>query len=122
MSPEVPTLFDQPFPIRGSMVPEYNQPPPTALFSVPYQRHSETSQAAAEAIKPEQANLRERVYEAIAASPCGLTDEQIAERTGLNPSTARPRRIELWKAGRVNGLGQERTRSGRWATLWRAQT
>ena len=88
-------------------------------FTAPYQAHSETSREAAEAIKPTASNLRERVYRAIVEHG-PMTDEQIALLLGMNPSTERPRRIELVSAGRVVETGWERTKSGRKATLWGA--
>lgn len=86
----------------------------------PSQRHSATSRAAADAIEMPRQTLRDCVYNAIEeAGQWGLTDEQICERTGLNPSTARPRRVELERAGRVKDSGRRRaTASGRAAVVW----
>ncbi len=61
---------------------------------------------------------RARLLAWLAAHPC-VTDEQIAEGTGLNPSAARPRRRELVEVGvvrRVDDAG--RTRAGRRAARW----
>ena len=89
------------------------------LFSPLAQSHSPTSQAAAEAIKPSANRLRDQVYAAIAAAPDGLTDEQIIDTTGIQPSTARPRRVELVEAQRIRSSERTRpTRSGRQATIW----
>jgi hypothetical protein len=90
---------------------------------VPYVASSDTSRQAAEEIVPHVGNLREKVYECIAAHPTqwgstGVTDEQIAEFTGLNPSTCRPRRLELLREGRIRQVGEGRTASGRRAALW----
>jgi hypothetical protein len=53
--------------------------------------------------------------------PHGLTDEQMQTYLGMNPSTQRPRRIELVRSGLVVDSGFKRpTRSGRDATVWRA--
>jgi hypothetical protein len=61
--------------------------------------------------------LRERVFGLIAMfGP--VTDEQIAELGHLNPSTARPRRLELERAGRIEAAGYSRTKSGRRAVAW----
>lgn len=86
----------------------------------PSQRHSETSVAAAAEIKPTAARLREAVCEAIrAAGADGLTDEEMLSATGLQPSTGRPRRVELVQAGRVIDSGRtRRTKSGRSAVVW----
>lgn len=86
-------------------------------FTAPYQAHSETSREAATSIKTSATNLRELVYRAIAEHG-PMTDERIAQVLSMNPSTERPRRIELVNAGRVVEAGWERTKSGRKATLW----
>jgi hypothetical protein len=49
------------------------------------------------------------------------TDEEIQDFLSMNPSTERPRRIELWKAGLIEDSGHTRqTKSGRAAAIWRA--
>lgn len=92
----------------------------TLFDDPPAQAHSSTSVAAAEAIAPVAATLRRMVLEAIAAAGAdGLTDEEMLERVGLQPSSGRPRRIELVRAGLVADSGQTRpTKSGRQATVW----
>ena len=48
-----------------------------------------------------------------------LTDEQIAERLGMEPNTVRPRRGELVRAGMVRAVDDAgRTRTGSKATRW----
>lgn len=61
---------------------------------------------------------RARILELLAeAGP--LTDEQIAERLGMEANTVRPRRGELVKAGMVRAVDEEgRTRTGSKATRW----
>ena len=61
---------------------------------------------------------RARILELLtAAGP--LTDEQIAERLGMEPNTVRPRRGELVRAGLVQAVDEEgRTRTGSRATRW----
>ena len=84
----------------------------------PAQRHSRTSRQAAEAIKPHVLTLKERVLCFITAH-APVTDEEIAEGLGLNPSTARPRRVELVAEGLVRAAPDtKRTSSGRRATAW----
>jgi hypothetical protein len=83
----------------------------------PFQTHSATSVAAGEAIKPDAMTLRERVYRCILTNG-PITDEAIAELTEMNPSTARPRRIELQRAGRIRADGTRMTKSARQATAW----
>lgn len=91
-----------------------------SLFDQPAaQRHSATSRAAASAIVPTRLTLQEQVYRCILRAETGVTDEQICEHTLLNPSTERPRRIELVKKGLVRDSGRTRkTASGRSATVW----
>ena len=84
----------------------------------PAQRHSGTSVAAARAIKAKAPSLRERVYYFIMAHG-PVTDQEIAEGLGLDPSTARPRRIELVAAGKVRCHHEtRRTASGHAAHAW----
>jgi predicted ArsR family transcriptional regulator len=62
---------------------------------------------------------RRRVFGAIRAVEGGLTDEEIQTALGLNPSTERPRRVELVERGMVEDSGARRmTRSGRSAVVW----
>ena len=80
-----------------------------------------TSQAAAESIDP--LPLREQVYSWLQTRGMfGATDEEMQLTLGMNPSTQRPRRLELVKAGRVFAPGKERkTQSGRSAIVWVAK-
>lgn len=86
----------------------------------PSQAHSETSIAAAEAIEPARSTLRDLVLAAIqAAGVDGMTDQEIQTRLRLDPSTERPRRVELVVRGLVGDSGRTRpTSSGRRATVW----
>lgn len=88
-------------------------------FEPPRQRHSETSTAAAEAIKPRINELQARVLEYL-KSCGGATDEQGADALGMGSSTYRPRRIELVDMGRVKAEGKAKGRSHRWMTVWKA--
>lgn len=86
----------------------------------PFQKHSETSKDAADKAKPSAATLRGRVREFLRTHG-PATDEQIQDALGMNPSTQRPRRIELVTAGFVRDSGSVRkTKSGRAATVWEA--
>ena len=61
---------------------------------------------------------RARLLAWLTAHPC-VTDEQIAEGTGMNPAAARPRRRELVEAGLVRKVDMDgRTRAGRRAARW----
>jgi hypothetical protein len=83
-----------------------------------FQRHSSTSRRAALSMHTQAASYREQVLHAIRLlGPC--TDEQIIDATSLNPSTARPRRIELLRDGLIRQAQVDgRTRSGRLAHRW----
>jgi predicted ArsR family transcriptional regulator len=88
------------------------------LFDPPAQVHSRTSREAAQAISGAAASIRARVYAYICENG-PVTDEQIAGALGLNPSTERPRRIELVGDGLVMAHYElARTSSGRRATAW----
>lgn len=99
------------------------QPDHLPLFAppAPSVRGSATSQAAAATLTPQALNaLQRRVLAFIAARLDGATDEEIAAGCGLNPSTARPRRIELERRGLVVEAGARRAASGRRASVWKA--
>lgn len=88
-----------------------------SLFDIPpYQAHSETSREASASMVGKTASLREQVFTALVASP--MTDEDICTALGLSPNTARPRRVELVKAGRIIKIGEKSTASGRKAAVW----
>ena len=89
----------------------------------PSQRHSPTSRAAAEAIAPTAGTLRAAVLTYLRQrGDEGATDSECQESLGMNPSTQRPRRIELVEAGLVVDSGRVRkTPSGRKAVVWVAR-
>ena len=88
-----------------------------APAALPAQQHSETSVAAAKSMGTRALTLRQLVYAELAKA--AMTDEQIAERTGLALNTVRPRRVELVQAGVVIDTGlRSRNHSGRYATVW----
>jgi transcription initiation factor IIE alpha subunit len=81
---------------------------------------SVTSAQAADSLTPVALNaMQRRVLELLAATPDGLTDEEMQRRLRMNPSTQRPRRIELMRRGLVQSCGTRRTTSGRMAVVWR---
>lgn len=86
----------------------------------PYQRHSETSKDAAHRIEPDAGTLRARVLAVLRAQPhAGLTDQEMQTMLCMDPSTQRPRRVELVIEGFVRDSGRTRgTKSGRRATVW----
>jgi hypothetical protein len=82
---------------------------------------SATSAKAADSLGPATLNaMQRRVLELLAATPDGLTDEEQQRLLGMNPSTQRPRRIELARRGLVVEAGTRKTASGRMATVWQA--
>jgi transcription initiation factor IIE alpha subunit len=86
------------------------------------QEHSPTSVAAAISIEKATPRLRAQVLACIrSAGDHGMTDEEVQDRLQMNPSTERPRRIELMNAGFVSPHGERPTRSGRRATVWIAE-
>ena len=94
----------------------------TTFAQQPPSVHGDTSESAAEAIKPHRASQWRRIHERlILAGWEGMTDQEIQRATGLDPSTERPRRGELVDAGLVYDSGRKRrTVSGRRAIVWRA--
>jgi hypothetical protein len=80
-----------------------------------------TSAQAADSLGPQTLNaMQRRVLELLQATPEGLTDEEMQRRLGMNPSTQRPRRIELARRGLIVTGGTRKTASGRNADVWKA--
>jgi len=86
----------------------------------PYQRHSTTSRQASRRIVPTQGSLKAAVHNYIeSCGTHGCTDDEVQIELDMNPSTQRPRRVELVRDGMVIDSGRQRkTRSGRNATVW----
>jgi hypothetical protein len=85
-----------------------------------YVRGSETSLEAAIAAEPRAGTQRRRVLDLLREYPVtGLADHEMQNLLGMNPSTQRPRRIELVEAGLVKDSGRHRlTDSGKRAVVW----
>lgn len=91
------------------------------------QMHSETSIAAAEEMAP-IANLKRLAVlfafkRAMGKAWCrgekyGLSDMDCQDRLGMNPSTQRPRRIELVEEGLLEAVGTKLSPSNRKCTVW----
>jgi hypothetical protein len=84
---------------------------------------SQTSRAAALLAQPRTGTNRRAVLEAVAAvardvRTVGLTDVEIQRATGLNPNSARPRRVELVDGGWLADSGVTREHHGREHTVW----
>ena len=95
------------------------------LFNAPervnkYQSHSQTSRQSAQSIESTAQTLRAKVYGFIKDSgPYGATDEELQMVLDMNPSTQRPRRVELVEKGLVKDSGKKRkTKSNRLAVVW----
>lgn len=81
--------------------------------------HSPTSVEAASKIEKHVGPLHKKLLVFLAAHPEGATDIEMQEALAMNPSTQRPRRIELAFAGKIENFGCTRpTRSGRAAIVW----
>lgn len=80
--------------------------------------HSQTSMDAGRSMIGKRAHALDVVYKLLQHQP--MTDEEIARVSGLNPSTARPRRIELERMGLIEPCGTAQTASGRQAQRWQA--
>jgi hypothetical protein len=92
---------------------------PGAAPAVP----TDTQDAARWAIMPKTGTQRARVLTELSDvyrdGAYGLTDEEIAHRTGLSPSSVRPRRGELVAGGWIRDSGERRqTVAGMDAIVW----
>jgi len=92
-------------------------------FAVPHppaQRDSITSQQAAALIEPSAGTLRAQVLAYVrTCGDAGATDEEMQTELKMNPSTQRPRRIELEKLGLIlRTTNTRKTASGRSATVF----
>lgn len=90
--------------------------------SLPYVTHSATSRAAAKALLSKANTLRSKVYRWLLDNG-PASDETMQYALDMNPSTQRPRRIELVRMGLIQDSGLRGvTRSGRQATIWKPIT
>jgi len=78
---------------------------------------SSTSLGAAQKIAGKAGTLRAKVLESIRLDG-PASDEELQERLAMDPSTQRPRRVELCNADLLHKVGETKTRSGRSATVW----
>lgn len=79
----------------------------------------ETSHESYRQIRRCAPEMRAKILGALRASPAPLCDEELVEVTGLQPSSLRPRRIELVEAGEVVAAPVVKlTKSGRKAIAW----
>jgi hypothetical protein len=96
---------------------------PGPLFAqrAPSVNGSVTSAQAADSLDAHALNaMQQRVYAyLVGCGAHGATDEEIQRGLGMNPSTQRPRRIELARRGLIVEAGTRRTASKRAAVVWR---
>jgi hypothetical protein len=90
-----------------------------AAARAPAQQHSRTSMQAADSLDAKALNALQRKVLAWLAENGPATDEEMQEGLEMNPSTQRPRRIELARRGLVVTCGVRKTASGRNADVWR---
>jgi hypothetical protein len=86
----------------------------------PSQQHSRTSMQAADSLDAKALNALQRKVLAWLVENGPATDEEMQGGLEMNPSTQRPRRIELARRGLVVEAGTRKTSSGRNASVWRA--
>lgn len=100
---------------RGDLGPLFDAP-------VPARRGSDTSQAAARALRADIGRLRRRVADHYAAIwPAAHTPDEAAAALTLSILTVRPRTTELVKSGVLEDTGERRAnRSGRQARVLRS--
>jgi hypothetical protein len=81
---------------------------------------TETSEEAAAKVLGRSGSQRRRVFDFITGQASyGATDEEIADRLGMNPSSVRPRRLELLHAELIEDSGIRReTSSQSKAIVW----
>lgn len=93
-----------------------------SLLDRPYQRHSKTSQDAANSISESRAEQdRQKILRYLRLTQRGATDEQLEIACNMRGNSERPRRIELLKRGDIRDSGRRcRTASGREAVVWEA--
>jgi len=91
---------------------------PNQRIRLPFQSHSASSRLAAEAVRGVAPSLREQVW--LWLSECGpATDGEMQSGLSMRGSTQRPRRIELFRAGRIEEAGFVEQSNGRLAMSWK---
>lgn len=87
--------------------------------SPPYQYQSVPSFEAARRIAPALGRLKRDLLTALRHHGA-LSDEDMQRICEMNPSTQRPRRVELVRDGLVRKAGTSKNGRGRTVTLWEA--
>lgn len=83
---------------------------------------AELSKGALISIMHIRGKLKQRVYNALrVAGWDGMTCDEMERMLDLKHQTLSARVRELWQEGFLKKAGERRTRSGRWATVYRAR-
>ena len=83
---------------------------------------TDTSASALASIERSAKTLRGTLYRwLLDQGEIGATDEEMQIALSMNPSTQRPRRVELARSGIIRAEGTRKTRSGRSAVVWIAE-
>jgi hypothetical protein len=87
---------------------------------LPFVGHSPESKQAAQSAAPTAGSKRAAVLRFLETrGSFGATDDEMQLGLGMNPSTQRPRRIELYEVRAIAKTKQTRkTRTGRSAVVW----
>jgi hypothetical protein len=90
------------------------------MSTLPAIKHSPESRAAALQAEPSAGSKRAAVLRFLEArGSYGATDDEMQAGLGMNPSTQRPRRIELYEGQHIAKLTMTRaTRGRRQAVVW----
>lgn len=111
-------MLEQPEQIPGQMALPDPGRPSIGKFQRPGDAAATQRVAAIEAYTI-TGKARLAVLAAIGRSFSGMTDEEIQTTLDMNPSTERPRRVELVEGGWVEDSGDKRlTRSRRKSVVW----
>jgi hypothetical protein len=103
--------------LRPEIEPERGEP---YHGFAPFEKISETSTRAAEAIEPHRGTLQARVLGVIDASgERGMTDAEVEASTGLSHQTTSARRRELHLMGLIGTESRRRNPSGRAAQVFK---
>lgn len=84
----------------------------------PFVASSDTSQAAAHSMKDAAKGLRGKVLASL-GSEVGATCDQLETFLNLSHQTVSARIRELFLMGKIERIGERKTRSGRKAAVWR---
>lgn len=88
------------------------------MTTAPHNR-TETSREAATAIEPHLGPLQAKLMQHLdSAGASGATDQEMQAALKMDPSTQRPRRIELARRGLIVQSGHRKTKANRRAVVW----